>query len=402
MMFQAVLFDLDDTLFKATTKTWSWTKGVMATAAEPFAGSPPPHELPALLKAKGVKVGVVTSNTRPYAEKLLAAFNVPYNVLVTGSDGFEQKPHPATLQHALKQLGVSPASAAYVGDSGEKDGVAAVLAGMQFVGAAWGSDVSLVSDAGDFHLFEPGLLLDLRAEFALAGESAEKPALHGGSVLRIDSTSYALGRHHSPGDARYERGITALVNKLKLGNGIARSAKLIRRGLRWLRDFDKWTPNYGVCIPVWAGKPARFEAVFEALRKNTDDPTGVTWLGDALNVVKPAPANYKDLGEAERRTAIKGAFAVGYQFVEGHRLVLVDDVHTTGATTDEACRVLREKGAEVRVLCIAKHQRRRIQGESCPACREGTLVLLKNTNDGSRFWGCTKFRSNGCRYTRNA
>ena len=35
----------------------------------------------------------------------------------------------------------------------------------------------------------------------------------------------------------------------------------------------------------------------------------------------------------------------------------------------------------------------------CPKCRSGVLVVRINSRDGSRFWGCSNFPSQGCNYT---
>lgn len=69
-------------------------------------------------------------------------------------------------------------------------------------------------------------------------------------------------------------------------------------------------------------------------------------------------ARLKDLDLAERRKAIRGAFALmpgGAQAVAGRHVALVDDVLTTGATLDEASLVLREAGARgVSVWVLAR------------------------------------------------
>jgi ComF family protein len=62
------------------------------------------------------------------------------------------------------------------------------------------------------------------------------------------------------------------------------------------------------------------------------------------------------LGKAERRQNIRGAFKVlDRDRVEGRRILLVDDVFTTGATADEAARELLKNGADaVDVLTVAR------------------------------------------------
>ncbi len=65
------------------------------------------------------------------------------------------------------------------------------------------------------------------------------------------------------------------------------------------------------------------------------------------------------LKRSERRRNIRGAFRVtAPEVVEDRRLLLVDDVFTTGATVEEAARVLRAAGAaSVDVLTLARTPR---------------------------------------------
>lgn len=63
-----------------------------------------------------------------------------------------------------------------------------------------------------------------------------------------------------------------------------------------------------------------------------------------------------ELGERERRENIKGVFQVKEkEAIFGKKILLVDDIYTTGATMEEAAKVLKEAGAKKIIgLCLAK------------------------------------------------
>jgi ComF family protein len=63
-----------------------------------------------------------------------------------------------------------------------------------------------------------------------------------------------------------------------------------------------------------------------------------------------------NLGAAERAANVKGAFALNNpEEIRGRKIILVDDVYTTGSTVKECCHVLLKGGAaEIAVLTVAK------------------------------------------------
>ncbi len=74
-----------------------------------------------------------------------------------------------------------------------------------------------------------------------------------------------------------------------------------------------------------------------------------------LLIRKRATPSQGTLGRAARRRNLRGAFAVARQDLAGRRLLLIDDVLTSGATVGECARALKRAGAAgVDVLTLAR------------------------------------------------
>jgi HAD superfamily hydrolase (TIGR01549 family) len=173
---RAVIFDLDQTLVDSSTlagwrKAGMWTF-VRANLAQvrPYSSSlRPAHELPAHFRAQGLKVGIVTSSPRWYAEALTKSFHIECDCLVTYEDTEQHKPDPAPLHEALRLLGVDAAEACYVGDD-PIDVQASYHAHVVSVGAAWGGEKGrLASAAPDILAPRPDALPPRRAHSRRGG-----------------------------------------------------------------------------------------------------------------------------------------------------------------------------------------------------------------------------------------
>src|SRR6201999_2942220 len=94
-----------------------------------------------------------------------------------------------------------------------------------------------------------------------------------------------------------------------------------------------------------------------ALARAIERQTGVKLVSEALRRVRPTQQQI-GLSRTERASNVQGAFKVAADRkadIAGRRVVLVDDVLTSGATVDACARaLLRAKAAQVDVLVCAR------------------------------------------------
>ncbi|MDI2588940.1 HAD family hydrolase [Psychrobacillus sp. NEAU-3TGS] len=98
-------------------------------------------ELLRSIKENGHKLGIVTGKARRSLEISLKALQMDglFDVIITGDDVINPKPHPEGIIKALSLLDVNKEDAMFVGDS-EADIAAGVSAGLLTIGVQWLED----------------------------------------------------------------------------------------------------------------------------------------------------------------------------------------------------------------------------------------------------------------------
>jgi ComF family protein len=92
------------------------------------------------------------------------------------------------------------------------------------------------------------------------------------------------------------------------------------------------------------------------LGKMVADEKGLPFSTGVIRKIKPTPPQ-SSLGREERKKAVTGAFAAKNEKrpLAGKKVLLIDDVLTTGATANECARVILAAGAkEVFVFTLAR------------------------------------------------
>jgi len=156
---------------------------------------------------------------------------------------------------------------------------------------------------------------------------------------------------------RYEGVLRRLIIGYKFNNRFERNRLLSALAAAAFDARRGSAPDAVVPVPlhhrrlVWRGFNQSLE-IARGLARREDRPLLVHGLARTRNT--PPQTRF---GLRERQANIKGAFAANPGLVRGKRLLLVDDVYTTGSTLQECARTLLRAGcAGVDVLVLARAQ----------------------------------------------
>lgn len=179
----------------------------------------------------------------------------------------------------------------------------------------------------------------------------------GPGLLSVEAIASPPAYDRARAAVRYDDVARALVHAYKYGDRLDLAPLLAR----WMaRAGHELLGGADVLIPVplhWRRLWARRFNQSAMLAGELSKIAGIPVLYDALNRVR-ATVQQVGLSKSERADNVQGAFRVsadGKAAVKGRRLVLVDDVLTSGATADTCARALLRAGAaHVDVLVFAR------------------------------------------------
>lgn len=157
--------------------------------------------------------------------------------------------------------------------------------------------------------------------------------------------------------ARFDGAAREMVHRLKYGDRMELAETMGRMMAAAGREL---LAEAEVILPVPLHRTRLFSRRFNqaaALARVISRLTGVAWEAEVLRRVKRTRPQ-AGLTRSERAGNLQGAFRVPAEArikVEGRRVVLIDDVLTTGATANAASRVILRAGArQVDVLAFAR------------------------------------------------
>jgi ComF family protein len=179
----------------------------------------------------------------------------------------------------------------------------------------------------------------------------------GPGVLSMQAIADPPAYQRARAAVRYDEVARAMVHALKYGDrhdlAPIMGRWMVRAGRALLAEADALVP-----VPLhWRRLWARRFNQSALLALTIAQESGVAVAESALKRVK-ATAQQVGLSQPERALNVQGAFRVpaqGRAAVAGRRLVLIDDVLTSGATTDACARTLLRAGAKsVDVIVFAR------------------------------------------------
>ena len=154
----------------------------------------------------------------------------------------------------------------------------------------------------------------------------------------------------------YERGLSLWNNKnpvnqsvyqFKYHNqrryGILYSQELVKEVQK---EIERWRQDIIIPVPLHPSRKRKrgynqaqilAEEIGKILEIQVDSKS-------LIRTRKTSPQ--KKLGHQERKKNLKHAFAVKHTFQAAKRVLLVDDIYTTGNTIDAVSNVLKQKGVE--------------------------------------------------------
>lgn len=140
----------------------------------------------------------------------------------------------------------------------------------------------------------------------------------------------------------YEGGAQTLILKFKQGAGYLKDyfAECLTEKLEYL-DFDCL-----ISVPMTArARRRRGYNQSELLADAISEKLGVAVVKNAVEKRRETPEQ-KDLSKTERSKNLKGCYKVSDKSgIAGKRVLIVDDVLTTGATAEELAKTLLKSGA---------------------------------------------------------
>lgn len=323
-MIKCLIFDFDDTLIDTSpiahlrdNRQWRDIDNALYLC-KPYEQV---ADILATARAAGLKACIVTNSPSNYANKVLKYFGINVDSLVAYHDVQNHKPSPDGIQLVLNRFQINPDEAVYLGDS-EVDQIAAKAAGVEYFSVDWGS----AGGVADSHCGVQKLLSFIGNRNSTAEFQPNR------AQLLQNGNHFFLGYYLS--------GIKREIWEFKDS-----AQEAVDRWLNKSVEQSNALPHVDYVVRALGHAETTIE--------HSDNSTSLDCLGSSL--AEHLHAEYiptllsksrilsksTALSAAERKNQVKGAYDVHSEILQqadGSTFLIVDDVFTSGATTDEIIR----------------------------------------------------------------
>ncbi len=337
-MIKCVIFDLDQTVVDSSSIEGFRDKGnwkAVDTQLEKCRIYEGVSTLFETLRNNGIKVAIATNSPAKYANKLLKTFNLNVDLVVGFHDVVHHKPAPDCVNKILSYFNLSHQEIFYVGDS-DLDQKCAKSSNVQFFAVQWGSVTSQDVTKVDFqnilsHIYQ-------RADYL---------SQHISLKLLQNGNHYFLGYYEDP----IKPAIWDFKDKDE--DSLRQWRDITIKNAGDLPHVDFIVRSCGHAEIEHSDSP--IDVIGDALSKHI----GAQYVPDLLKKTRPTLKS-TTLNRHQRHQQIQNTYVVNRAHLKEEILnpsfLIVDDVYTTGATTNEITRALNEefKSAKVQVFTLVK------------------------------------------------
>ncbi|MCD6595917.1 ComF family protein [bacterium] len=156
--------------------------------------------------------------------------------------------------------------------------------------------------------------------------------------------------------AKFDSQHKQLIHLFKY-NGIVDIGKFFGAKIGEIIARERHFKHYDIFIPVPLHKKRHRERRYNQAKVLADSASKICGKPVAENIIKRIvhTQSQTKLSPSQRRKNVAGAFeVVNRDKITGKNVIIIDDVVTTGATTEEIARILKLSGAKnICTVCIA-------------------------------------------------
>ena len=341
-MIKAVIFDLDLTIFDSTslkdlmrTKSWDLVyRNIQNCKFYDNAINIINH-----LKDNGIKVVIFTNSPKKYVQEVIkfGSFDVDY--IISYHDVQNHKPHPEGIYKTMQIFNFSNKEILYIGDS-TLDFETAKNARVSYFNVEWGefiSETNLINYSNFVSiLHNNSYLLNLPLE-CISLSNQNNLNLVEDKILKSELNKYFLGYYRHDKD-----NVKSKVLKFKDGE-----IETIDQWLRVIKHQIDLFPNIDYIVRALGHKELNaYESSLDKVGNLLEERiSSAKYLPDLLSK-KNTNQKLTTMNAVERKNTLLKQYSFNLNHKDFSKqkqsFLIIDDVYTTGTTTKEVTRAIRE------------------------------------------------------------